>query len=316
MSINGNLAQAARHLGNVQFGTSSAKSSARLSAAGTLVQAIAKSGAEDAEDKAKSLFDTFKESVELGNGLERAAQDSQDAMRKQKIELMAKRIEQLKELLRFATPEQAKRMLKELKQLSREFKSVSKELGSSAEGLASAASSGNLQSTTSVSSTPSSVTGTGSTASGTDQEPRRTEPVSAPNRTADPSTEESASANEDEKQPGWQVELSAAISSYTQSQLESEETYSTTRRERLKQDKEDLGKIASSLEQLADALERLADDDKDARKDLKNIRNNLEDGVDALRDVDLAGSPVSSMLIATQVSTAGSISFQSTNIVI
>ncbi len=56
-------------------------------------------------------------------------------MRKQKIEMVQKRIERLKEMLRFATPEQAKRLLKELKQISKEFKSASQDLKSAGQGL-------------------------------------------------------------------------------------------------------------------------------------------------------------------------------------
>lgn len=321
MSINGNLVQAARQLGSVQFGTPATKSAARLSAAGTLVQSIAKSGDEDAEDKAKSLFDAFKESIELGNGLERAAQDSQDAMRKQKIELMAKRIEQLKELLRFATPEQAKRMLKELKQLSREFKSVSQELGKSSEGLAPATSGSALQST----SFASSVTATANLA---ESSPSNAGPTHATTPTppeytpaTDPSSRQGTFSEDADAQPAWQIELSEAISSYTQTQLDSEQTHSVARRQRLQQDKEDLGKIASSMKQLADALERLAkDDDKASRKDLKDIRANLEDGLDELKGADLSGGnsliPGSLTGVSAPATPGGSLSFQTTNILI
>ena len=325
MSINGTLAQANRQLGEMQFGSRSAKPSARLSAAGTLVQAIARSGAEDAEDKAKSLFETFKDSVDLGNGLERAAKDGQDALRKQKIELMAKRIEQLKELLRFATPEQAKRMLKELKQISREFKSVSKELGTSSEGLASPASGSAFQTTSStVTANAATTSATHPSAISETQTLRDTSrTVAPPSSSAGPDAANSATSSETGQPPAWQTELSSAISSYTQSQLDSEQIHDATRQDKLRQDKEDLGKIASSMKQLADALERLAkDDDKSVRKDLKDIRANLEDGLEELRKTDLTGSRITGQTtsapqtLASPVASGLSVSLQTTDILV
>ena len=118
-----------------RMGAQAGNRAASLGAAQTLTTFLTATGSAEDEDKAKSLFETYKDSVELNNSLSRSVESNKDALRSQKISKAKERIERLKEMLRFATPEQAKRLLKELKQVAKEFKSASQDLKSAGQSL-------------------------------------------------------------------------------------------------------------------------------------------------------------------------------------
>jgi ElaB/YqjD/DUF883 family membrane-anchored ribosome-binding protein len=120
-------------------GAQAGNRAASLGAAQTLTTFLSATGSAEDEDKAKSLFETYKDSVELNNSLSRSVEANKDALRTQKINKAKERIERLKEMLRFATPEQAKRLLKELKQVAKEFKSASQDLKSAGQSLSGGA---------------------------------------------------------------------------------------------------------------------------------------------------------------------------------
>lgn len=88
---------------------------------------------EEAQSEADDIVEDFKEAVDLNSKLSRAVKDGADTEREMRIERMAQKIKALKERLRFATPEQAKRMLQELQQISKDFKTASIELRKAAE---------------------------------------------------------------------------------------------------------------------------------------------------------------------------------------
>ncbi|MBS8260405.1 hypothetical protein DYI23_09270 [Roseibium polysiphoniae] len=89
------------------------------------------SGQENSE--ADDIVEGYKDAVDLNSTLSRAVKDGADTEREMRIERMSQQIAAIKERLKFATPEKAKRMLLELQQISKDFRTASVELGKAAE---------------------------------------------------------------------------------------------------------------------------------------------------------------------------------------
>jgi len=89
------------------------------------------SGQENSE--ADDIVDGYKDAVDLNSTLSRAVKDGADTEREMRIERMSQQIAAIKERLKFATPEKAKRMLLELQQISKDFRTASVELRKAAE---------------------------------------------------------------------------------------------------------------------------------------------------------------------------------------
>ncbi|XYK79071.1 MAG: hypothetical protein ROO70_14975 [Labrenzia sp.] len=87
----------------------------------------------DRQSEGDDLVEDFKDAVDLNAALTRVVKDGADVEREIRIERMAQEIKRMKEMLKFATPEKAKRMLQELQQVSKEFKTASLELRKAAE---------------------------------------------------------------------------------------------------------------------------------------------------------------------------------------
>ncbi|WP_346892151.1 hypothetical protein [uncultured Roseibium sp.] len=88
---------------------------------------------EEAQDEAEKMVEEYKDAVDLNSSLSRAVKDNADAERELRIERMAQQIKRMKEALRFATPEKAKQMLRELQQIAKNFRTASIELRKAAE---------------------------------------------------------------------------------------------------------------------------------------------------------------------------------------
>jgi hypothetical protein len=88
---------------------------------------------EEAQDEAEKMVEEYKDAVDLNSSLSRAVKDNADAERELRIERMAQQIKRMKEALRFASPEKAKRMLRELQQIAKNFRTASIELRKAAE---------------------------------------------------------------------------------------------------------------------------------------------------------------------------------------
>ncbi|MBD8891617.1 hypothetical protein [Roseibium litorale] len=73
----------------------------------------------------------MEKDLEVGNMLKQAVDSSKDNQRQDSIEKIKKRIAELKERLKFATPQQAKALLRELKQITKEFKTAAQSLSDS-----------------------------------------------------------------------------------------------------------------------------------------------------------------------------------------
>ena len=297
-------------------GSGAGNRSGSLAAAQTLTTFLGANGSADDEDKAKSLFETYKDSVELSDGLARSVENNKDAMRRQKIEMVQKRIERLKEMLRFATPEQAKRLLKELKQISKEFKSASQDLKSAGQGLSGGGvGTGVLSGASNVAATADVITGAGTQVNATSalvetvpaaaSSPETQIPVSGSETgaaTSGPESQATGQAQTGAEQDGssagaqepdsWREDLKAAVLTYTEQQQETNKALAASRRSGLQGDKEALAKMAEDIKSLAQQIERLLKrDERDTKKDLKDVRADLKDGVKALRASDFSAQP-------------------------
>ncbi|WP_420411716.1 hypothetical protein [Roseibium sp.] len=263
--------------------------------------------------------------------------DSKDAMRKEKLQRIEQRIKQLKEMMRFATPEQAKRLLKELKQISKEFSSAAKDLNKAAESLGSTepnsavtaaadAFSSVIDSTLGNQAAPAAVPATGVATSASEASPQASSSTQRTNSDANTANSPETlnknninQSNEDELSGTQQKEhYKAAIYAYADQQYLADKTHHDQRVEGMRAEHEDLRKIAQELKMLANWLEALADkDDEDQQDDLKKIKDALKAGNEELNDpalqetlgvglTDLAetstGQATSSISIDTSVS--------------
>ncbi|EAV44678.1 hypothetical protein SIAM614_07358 [Roseibium aggregatum IAM 12614] len=322
-----------------RMGTHAGNRAASLGAAQTLTTFLGATGSAEDEDKAKSLFETYKDSGELNNSLSRSVESNKDALRNQKINKAKERIERLKEMLRFATPEQAKRLLKELKQVAKEFKSASQDLKSAGQSLSGGATGADaLAGVSNATGTPTvtadtgtlvagaqaPVTGVTATASisdasvptstpeagtaspasdgkarGTDQAGQSQEGQGQTDQSQD-GEDQDGSSPEEQKSGSWKEDLKAAILTYAERQQETDRAHTASRRSGLQGDKEALAKMADDIKSLAAQIERLLKrDDRDSKKDLKDVREDLKDGIKALRDTNLTAEPEVPSTVAT-----------------
>ncbi|QDG78819.1 hypothetical protein [Labrenzia sp. PHM005] len=258
---------------------------------------------EKENETAQSLLKDFTEATRINGTLVKSVKDSKDAMRKEKLERIEQRIKQLKEMMRFATPEQAKRLLKELKQISKEFSSAAKDLNKAAENLGSAgpnsavtaaadAFSSVIDSTLGNQPASAAVPAT-SVATGTSEaspQASSTHTINSSTTTETspeaPNNNNSIPPNEDELSGEQQKEhYKAAIYAYADQQHLADKTHHDQRVEGMRAEHEDLRKIAQDLKMLANWLEALADkDDEDQQDDLKEIKDALKAGNEDLND--------------------------------
>ncbi|MES0879923.1 hypothetical protein [Roseibium sp. SCP14] len=338
MSIFSILQNSSRQQFNLRSGTAAQDNSKHLAQAENLTKAISSSGQNtaEAEEAAKSLFESYKEAADLSSSLSRSVKDNQDALRKQRVERIQQRIKQLKEMLRFATPEQAKRMLKELKQISKEFKTASQDLNKAGQGQGPGAlSSTTTSSASAVSSVIEAATGTGAIAetrsamavdittlqtevintsasrNSVPQSPTGNNPEDEDRQTPSGTSLSNRSSDQEEKtdaDPAFDVKT--AVQAYTDRLNESDSAHRQNRAARMQKEHEELGKIAAEIKLLADWLESLAEkDDDEAEKDLKDVRDDLKDGLDELNAPGLKSAlgPVAGGA-TTSVSTVSSVS--------
>jgi len=266
---------------------------------------------EKEQKAAQDLLEDFKDSVEFTSNLSRSLASNKDAMRKERIARMEARIEQLKELLRFATPEQAKRLLKELKQVAKEFSGAANGLkkaatetgGASSLALTATANAAGSALETSLNGPPQTVvplagdpTGSSSTSEGAGQ---ASYPAASAARLA--AAQISATAGADETDPGndggpstapgrteQTKAYQSAVYAYADQQLQAEDTHDRARIAGMRDDHEKLRKIAKDIEMLTNRLEALAEkDDDETEKDLKDIRKALKAGINDLNSPEL-----------------------------
>lgn len=135
LQMGGRLPETARTVapsGSVSDGKAAKSDAKAIERAEKLVEATAPQTG-DTQNEADEIVDEFKDAVDLNSTLSRPVKDGADTEREMRIERMAQKIKAMKEKIRFATPEKAKRMLQELQQISKEFKTASLELRKAAE---------------------------------------------------------------------------------------------------------------------------------------------------------------------------------------
>lgn len=88
---------------------------------------------DEASSEGEDILKDFQDAVDLNSTLTRAVKDNADAERDLRIDRMAQTIARMKEELKFATPEKAKRMLRELQQIAKDFRMAAIELRKAAE---------------------------------------------------------------------------------------------------------------------------------------------------------------------------------------
>ncbi len=118
-------------------------SSRQMSAAGDKLISLAEDG--PFEHLSDDFLEGMKDDLEVGHLLQQASDSLEDSQRQDSIEKIKRRIEELKERLKYATPQQAKALLRELKQIGKEFKTASQSLNGSGQNAGSA---GTLTTTT------------------------------------------------------------------------------------------------------------------------------------------------------------------------
>lgn len=287
---------------------------------------------EKEEEAAKSLIKDFTEATQLNATLAKSVKDNQDAMRKEKIERIEQRIKQLKEMLRFATPEQAKRLMKELKQISKEFSSAAQGLNKDASNMGTGGPNAAVEAAaTAYSSVIDNTLG----ASPTLQVPLASSATVATNQQTPETNVSGRVSDESSNQTSNQVsgsaqkeELKSVIYAYADQQAIADKTHFEQRVEGMREEHEALRKIGQELKVLAKWLESLADkDDEDTKDDLDEIKDALKTADENLNDPGLrqtlgldleglVGSGNRGSVAVSSVSVETSVSVSVSNIVV
>lgn len=275
---------------------------------------------EKEEEAAKSLVNDFTEVTQLNATLAQSVKDNQDAMRKEKIERIEQRIKQLKEMLRFATPEQAERLLKELKQVSKDFSSAAQGLNKDASNMGTGAPNAAVEAAANAfSSVIDNTLGSPPTL--------QLDPVTAPATVPVQDTAATAASGQVSGM-AQKEELKAVIYAYADQQAIADKTHFEQRVEGMREEHEALRKIGQELKMLAKWLEALAEkDDEDTKDDLDEIKDALKTADENLNDPDLRqtlgldlegliGSGSSGPVSVSSVSVETSVSIGVSNIVV
>ncbi|XYK82043.1 MAG: hypothetical protein ROO70_07485 [Labrenzia sp.] len=260
---------------------------------------------EEEQKAAQDLLQDFKDAVETSVSMSRALQDNKDALREERLARIEARIEQLKELLRFATPEQANRLLKELKHISKEFSSAANGLKKAAGELGGGSGSSLSATANAVSSVISSTLGSasqpptasnqgavGSSAAQVATAKHLSEPAVSNPDTGTPSEytgiKGGTATGRGSKTREEQTEsLKAGVFAYAEQQAKSETAHKDSRIAGMRDEQDRLCKVGDDIEMLAKWLEALAEKDDVTKDDLDDIRDELKAGRDDLNDPEL-----------------------------
>ena len=221
--------------------------------------------------------------------LNRAAEQQGNASRSEKISRVKERIEQLKEKLKFATPAQAKQLMKELKQLAKEFKQAATSLNQNGAGLQAQGPVSNTQSAQALSATTSAsgaVTAVQSPLTANTAETTQAEAIAAQTTTASPEysagQEDGSTAAADSGQTdGFTVQdVISAYGKTVQTEADQQQNIQSddVLNKSIKNDHYDeLRKLQKELETLADRIKSLAErGDKSAEKEFEKVKRELE----------------------------------------
>lgn len=293
-------------------GTASSVSQGRLDRQDAKLLSIARTGVlgDFSEDFLKGVEDMLK----LGNSLEDAVAKAKDDQRSEKIARIEQRVEALKEQLKFASPSQAKALIRELKQLGQEFKLAAQSLSEGGSKAAAGQAASGSSITLSASSSSASLSEASATAVLAEGDvaietanallglPAGSDPAAnkaAASSTAPASPKAAASARAQGQSVGGEAEGSKAE---TQAQLllqvrEAIATYNSTQvtvkahgsaydgSARKQADYDKLRDLEKQIDLLSGRIEALADrDDAEQRKELATAKQEMEEGRNALNE--------------------------------
>ncbi|WP_420337042.1 hypothetical protein [Roseibium sp.] len=253
---------------------------------------------EEDQEAARALVDEFKEAVSISSTLKKATKSHSDNSRSERLERVSQRIEQLKMMIRFASPEQAKKLLKQLKQLSGELKAA----GADRKGMTTGSITGAgarstldtaveatnmaLQTTLGVATQQTRATATSTQVSAAGNLVYATPVVSGSQTTGtNLSTGSPKGAGTGENSTNATDQRSAyfaEIAAYTEQQHETDRIEANHRQKGFKAEAKVIWKLADELKKLEEEIKKLLeqnddDDDDTARRDLKAIERNLRE---------------------------------------
>lgn len=257
----------------------------------TMMDKLSGSGLVLSEESVEEIKDSF----EIGQSLQRAAERMDDGSRSQKIQEIKQKIELLKQRLQFASPDQARELQRELKQLAKDFKQAASDLSSSGAGLAPTgitpasiqagegaegaavdvvAEAGVVAATT----VPSEASAGGDSGQGGDGQTS----VAVPGGTSD------ADGAADGAGDPSQEEHKAALRAYVGDQMLEEAGITRARAQAMKEEGEILKEVAEELKRLGKRIDTLArrdqQDDEERRSQASAINRTIADGLAELRD--------------------------------
>ncbi len=214
--------------------------------------------------------------------LKEALEQGDDDLRMERINRLKEKIAALKERLKFATPEQAEKLIKELKQISKEFGQAAKSLNGGGTGVGVQTS---ITSTQALTTTSATTASTAATVSAAISAPAETDPVLAspgtretanqPLHDARPST--SATDQPGPVQDAFAAYSNAAAATFLTENNASERAGGYSSLSVRQAHSELLREIQDELKSIAGRIERLAKnaDEKD-EKDLEEAKEELE----------------------------------------
>ncbi|WP_430514077.1 hypothetical protein [Pannonibacter phragmitetus] len=287
--------------------TSSNVAQGRLDKQDAKLLSIAKNGVLG--EFSEEFLEGVEELLQLGNSLEDAVAKAKDDQRTDKIARIEQRIEALKERLKFASPAQAKALIRELKQLGQDFKLAAQSLSDGGSKTAAGQPGAGSSITLSASSSSSSLSDASATAVLAEGElavetanallglPAGSDPMAnnASVSTAQASggasaqgqsAEGEAAGSQEETQAQLLLQVREAIATYNSTQVTVKaygSAYDGSARKQADYDK--LRDLEKQIDLLAEQIGALSDrDDEEQRKELEAAKREMDEGRDALNE--------------------------------
>lgn len=247
--------------------------------------------------------------LQLGNSLEDAVAKAKDDQRTEKITRIEQRIEALKERLKFASPSQARALIRELKQLGQDFKLAAQSLSDGGSKAVAGQTAAGSSITLSASSSSSSLSGASATAVLAEGDlavetanallglPAGSDPMADTASVSTAQTSGSATAqgqsvegegdgSQAETQAQLLLQVREAIATYNSTQVTVKAYGSAYDGSASKQaDYDKLRELEKQIDLLAEQIGALADkDDEEQRKELEAAKREMDEGREALND--------------------------------
>ncbi|MEH0075744.1 hypothetical protein V6L76_13945 [Pannonibacter sp. Pt2] len=286
-------------------GTSSNVAQGRLDKQDAKLLSIARDGVlgEFSED----FLEDVEGLLQLGNSLEDAVAKAKDDQRADKIARIEQRIEALKERLKFASPAQAKALIRELKQLGQDFKLAAQSLSDGGSKAAAGQSAAGSSITLSASSSSASLSDASASAvlaegevaietanallglpAGSDPTADKASSAASASGGANPQASGAEETGEGAESTSARLllEVREAIATYNSTQVTVKaygSAYDGSARKQADYDK--LRELEKQIDLLAEQIGALADkDDEEQRKELEAAKREMDEGREALNE--------------------------------